>query len=95
MSGISGISSNSPAYRTDSPARGLTRPAPVEVQIPTERVDTVDLSEQARLVDLLKSGGDVREDVVARVRGEIERGGYDTDEKLDRALDAMIDEILG
>lgn len=40
------------------------------------------------------SGGSIRAGLVERVRSEIAAGTYDTAEKLDIALDRMIDEVL-
>ena len=37
--------------------------------------------------------GEIRSDLVARVRGEIASGTYETPEKLDAALDRLLDEI--
>ena len=39
-----------------------------------------------------ESGG-IRSDLVARVRGEIASGTYETPEKLDAALDRLLDEV--
>jgi hypothetical protein len=36
---------------------------------------------------------DIRHDLVARVRQEIAAGEYDTPEKLDRALDRLLNEL--
>ena len=38
-------------------------------------------------------GGEIRADMVARVRSEIAAGTYETPEKLDLALDRLLDEI--
>jgi negative regulator of flagellin synthesis FlgM len=85
---------SSPAIRSESLHTSDRRP-PVEVQIHSEPVDTVDLSERARLLDALRSQPDFRADVVDRVKSEIEQDTYLTDEKLDKALDALLDDLLG
>ena len=54
--------------------------------------DRVEVSDVARLLNRLTSD-EVRDDLVARVRGEIERGEYETPEKLDAALDAAVDDL--
>lgn len=38
-------------------------------------------------------GGEIRADLVARVRGEIASGTYETPAKLDSALDRLLDEV--
>jgi anti-sigma28 factor (negative regulator of flagellin synthesis) len=53
--------------------------------------DRVEVSSAAR--ELGKSRSEIRGELVDRVRGEIERGGYDTDEKLSKALDGAIDSV--
>lgn len=86
---------SSPAVRVEPSARTAERPQPVEVAALAEPVDTVDLSERARLLDALRNGSDVRHDLVESVKGEIEAGTYETDERLDKALDALLDDLLG
>ena len=54
--------------------------------------DRVEVSEMARLLGTLKQMPDVRADLVERVRGEIAAGRYETDEKLEIAIDLMIDD---
>jgi negative regulator of flagellin synthesis FlgM len=56
--------------------------------------DRVEVSDAARFLAKLNSMPEVRSELVERVRGEIAGGAYDTQEKFDLALDAMIDEAL-
>ncbi|MEM9253412.1 MAG: flagellar biosynthesis anti-sigma factor FlgM [Planctomycetota bacterium] len=53
--------------------------------------DQAELSDHARLLSKLADLPDVRQDVVDRVKTEIELGGYDTPERLDSAVDALLD----
>ena len=55
--------------------------------------DTVEISQLARMIDALTRVPDVRMDKVNAVRAQIESGVYETSEKLDRAIDAMIREM--
>jgi len=50
-----------------------------------------------RVADALRTTpeGDIRVDLVERVRAEIAAGTYDTDEKWEAALDALAGELLG
>jgi anti-sigma28 factor (negative regulator of flagellin synthesis) len=80
--------------RVEPVVRAAERPA-ADAAVVAAPVDTVDLSERARLLDGLRQGVDVRHDLVERVKGEIEAGTYLTDERLDRALDALIEDLLG
>lgn len=56
--------------------------------------DRVEVSDQARFLAKLNAMPEVRSELVERVRGEIADGTYDTDEKFDLAVDALIDEAL-
>lgn len=57
--------------------------------------DQVEVSGMARLLAKLRELPEVRQGLVDRVRREIESGVYDTPEKLDAALDRLIDEQRG
>ena len=73
------------------------RPESVETRKPARarRVDDrVEVSDKARFLAKLNAMPEVRSELVERIRGEIANGTYDTDEKFDLAIDAMIDESL-
>ena len=53
--------------------------------------DRVEVSDVARLLNRLTSD-DVRTELVDRVRAEIQRGDYETPDKLDAAIDAVLDD---
>ena len=55
--------------------------------------DQVDISAAADAAAAAAEGGDVRTDLVARVRSEIADGTYETPDKLDTALSALLDDI--
>ena len=56
--------------------------------------DRVEVSDTARFLAKLNDMPEIRSDLVERVRAQISDGKYDTPEKFDLALDAMIDEAL-
>jgi negative regulator of flagellin synthesis FlgM len=56
-------------------------------------VDQVDISPAAEAAAQASETGDVRADLVARVRGEIAAGTYETAEKLDAALERVLDQL--
>jgi len=64
---------------------------PAEPPAADQPVDEVQISLEARLNSLLARVPDVRQDMIERVRAEIEAGTYDTEEKLDVALDRLLD----
>lgn len=67
--------------------------APVGRTTSPSRVDQVEVSDQARYLAAMKAMPDVRADLVQRIKSQIADGTYDSDAKLDSALDRMIDEL--
>ncbi len=55
--------------------------------------DQLDISPAAEAAAQAAEGGEIRADLVARVRSEIANGTYETPEKLDAALDGFLNEI--
>ena len=55
--------------------------------------DQLDISEAAQLIFQAHDVPDVRQDLVARVRSQIAGGTYDTPERMDVAVDRLLDEI--
>ena len=47
-----------------------------------------------RLLVKIKQLPDVREELVARVRGQIDAGTYETPERLDQAVERMMEEVF-
>jgi len=55
--------------------------------------DELEISDAGRLIEQAKSVPDIRQDRVNAIRARIEAGTYETDEKLEVALDRLLDEI--
>jgi negative regulator of flagellin synthesis FlgM len=55
--------------------------------------DSVSFSRQADLIGRVREMPEIRADRVADLKRQIASGNYDTDQKLDAALDRMLDEI--
>ena len=53
----------------------------------------MDISTEASMVSRARDLPEIRQDVVNRVKAEIDAGKYETDEKLDIALGRMLDEF--
>ena len=60
---------------------------------PTRGSDRVELSRTAQLLSKISDLPDVRQDVIDRVRAEIEAGTYETPERLDKAAEALAQEL--
>ena len=56
-------------------------------------VDQLDISREADLVSRVHDVPAIRQDRVAEIRSQIESGVYETDDKLDGALERLLDEI--
>jgi negative regulator of flagellin synthesis FlgM len=56
-------------------------------------VDRVDISPAAQAAVAAAESGEVREGLVNRIRAEIAAGTYETPQKLDAAVDRLLDEI--
>ena len=56
-------------------------------------VDQLDISAAAEAAAQAVDGGDIRADLVARIRNEIAAGTYETADKLDSALEGLLDDI--
>jgi len=69
------------------PAQPMVRPEAAQI------ADEVDISEAARLVEQTQLMPDIRQDRVDAVRRQIAEGVYETSDKLDVALERLLDEI--
>ena len=69
------------------PSQSAARPESVQIH------DQVDISDAARLVEQVQQMPDIREDRVESVRQQIAAGTYETDAKLNAAVERLLDEI--
>lgn len=76
---------NGPHYNRNNAPQG-----PSNTAAPS---DQLDISAAALEAIEAQETGEIRADLVARVRNEIASGTYETAEKLDAALDKLLDEI--
>lgn len=91
MSGINGVGHNSPVHKVVS--NPIQKSTPADAAKQTGATDKVELSGMSHLLKALKSN-DVRTDKVADIKAQIEAGTYETDEKMDVAVDRMLDDLL-
>ena len=91
---VSTSTSVSPSNRVQSPAKAESTAKPS-----AEPVDQLDLSSSVGDVNRLQAsseiagGGEIRIDRVAELRRQIASGAYETPEKLDIALDRILDQF--
>lgn len=62
-------------------------------QTSVAEVDQLDISREAQLVSEARELPGIRTERVAEIRSQIASGAYETDAKLDAALDRLLDEI--
>lgn len=91
MSNINGVGSNNPVNRIIN--NPIYRDVSTEPATRTSAVDRLELSGVSHLLGSLKSN-DVRTDKVTEVKALIESGKYEDNEKLDIAVDRMLDDVL-
>ena len=82
--GIHGVKGPHSSNRTQGPqsSKSTARPS-----------DEVDISPAGQAAAQAAEGGEIRADLVARVRSEIAAGTYETPEKLDAALEGLLNEL--
>ena len=69
------------------PAQHTARPESAQI------ADEVNISDAARLVEQVQQMPDIREDRVEAVRQQIAAGAYETSDKLNTAVERLLDEI--
>ncbi len=60
---------------------------------PTREADRVELSEHARYLNQASQLPEVRQELIDRVKAEIEAGTYDSADKIDALIDALDEEL--
>jgi len=66
----------------------------VEGTRPVSRPDTVEISEMARFLEKLARLPEIRQDKVDAVKRQIAEGRYLTPDKLDKAIDNLLADLL-
>lgn len=56
--------------------------------------DEVQISEMGKMLEALSEVPDIREDRVAQIRQQIAAGEYETEQKLNLAVDRLLDELV-
>jgi len=80
-------------------AQPINAPHSARVSPPAERTfspqiqDEVSISDAARLAEQVRQMPEIRQELVDRIRAQIASGSYETPEKLDLAVERLLDEI--
>lgn len=84
----------SDAPKSPRVSKPLERAAARERREQAEARDVVEISVAARLAAKLRQMPEVRAELVERVKAEIKKGTYETREKLDMAVDRLMEELF-
>ena len=93
MSGINGVGANTPLHNVSKVSQPVTKSIPANAAKALPLTDKVQLSQVNQMMATLKAGGDIRADKVAAIRAQLEAGTYETEAKLDKAIDRLIDDL--
>ena len=92
----SGYGSVGPLSRpSPEPVVRSSRMIPTETSNRGENRDRVELSEHARWLDALRERPAIRTEKVAEIKAAIANDSYESDEKLNTAIDRLLDDIAG
>jgi len=92
MSGINGVQNNPPVHTVVN--QNTPRPAAAEPAGRSPIVDKLELSGVSDLLKSLKSNSDIRTEKVAAIKAQIEAGTYEDDQKLEVAIDRLLEDLL-
>ena len=90
MSGINGVGANTPVQKVSVPQQPVSKAIRADAPKQLPLTDKVQI---AQFNQLMKAGGDVRADKVAAIRAQLAAGTYETEAKLDQAIDRLIDDL--
>ena len=77
------------------PIRSSTplRPPAIQGTSSASKADRVEISEMAVFLEKLSRLPDIRQDKVDAVKAELARGTYETPEKLEKAINALLEDL--
>ena len=93
MSGINGVGANTPLHNVSKVSQPVIKSIPANAAKALPMTDKVQLSNVSQMMATLRAGGDIRADKVAAIRAQLEAGTYETEAKLDKAIDRLIDDL--
>ena len=90
MSGINSIGPNTPIQKviTQPVQKQVSAQAPKQLKL----TDRVEIAKMGHILQALKTN-DIRTDKVNAIRSQIEAGTYETEAKIDAAIDRLMDDL--
>lgn len=94
MSAINGVGNSQQSAAVNKVIQNpIQKEIPAAANAPQRSpADKLELSGMSHLLTTLKSN-DIRVDKVQQIKSQIEAGTYETDDKLDRAADRLLDDL--
>ncbi|HUV39879.1 MAG TPA: flagellar biosynthesis anti-sigma factor FlgM [Planctomycetota bacterium] len=86
--GPAGVGGADP-IRSAGPLRAKT----VKGTSSASRADSVEISEMAKFLEKISRLPDIRKDKVDAVKAQLANGSYETPEKLEKAINALLDDL--
>lgn len=83
-----GVQGPNPIQPSRNPYVGKQQSAPA-----AGKADKAEISDQARFLQKLSETDEIRQDKVDSVRSQIEAGTYETDDKLDAAVQKLLEDL--
>jgi len=93
MTDISSVSATQNIGRAEPRSADTDRVRRTIPQTSQRPSDAVEFSDRARLLSQLKTLPEIREDLVEKIRAQIEAGNYETQVKLEAAVDRMVEDL--
>lgn len=90
VSGLGPVQGSGPARPANPLASSPSAPGAAHSPIPSPR-DELEISAAGQMLDRLSDSPEVRAERIAQIKEAIENGDYDTDEKLEAALERMFE----
>lgn len=75
------------------PNRPVTPKTQVEAAARTQRTDRAEISEQARLLGKLRDVPPLRQEKIDAIRQQIDDGTYETEDKLQVAIERLLEDL--
>lgn len=88
---VNGVNSSSPVQKIIN--NPIQKQLPTEAATPTRASDRLELSGAGHLLQALKANSGVRADKVSSIKAQIADGSYESDHKLNGAIDKLLDEL--
>lgn len=77
-----------------NPQHNVQRNRPTENSSATSQTDQLDLSEAAQALSNISDIPEIRSDRIEAIRTQIAEGVYESSDKLDAAIDRILDEMV-